>query len=259
MVTETSDKALFKARMQGFDLWLGGEVEPGGGDGLKVRGTAARYGDIIDHADEYLGPYQLRLMHGCFKRSMDQRNLYVKLQYNHKGQVLDSTKQNLKLHPYEDRLDFTAEMDPTDAFARSIHLGMAEGDLTGASVGMSVREYEWDNQGVMNIKEASLHGKDVSIVDTPAHPDCFSEISLGLATAPTRRATLDRLLQRFGAETLSNLRAMATELRLTEEGPADDLTDPEGEGKVDGDDASRERQMHLEAEELELAELTGWS
>ena len=255
---ETAE-ALYKSRMTGFDLWLGGQIEPAGGDGLKVQGTAARYGDIIDHADEFLGPYQLRLQQGCFKRSLDQRNLYVKLQYNHKGQVLDSTKQNLKLLPYEDRLDFTGEMDPADAFSRSIHLGMSEGDIAGASVGMSVREYEWDDRGVMNIKEASLHGKDVSIVDTPAHPDCFSEISLGMATAPTRRATLERLLDKFGAETLANLQTMAKELRLSERvAPAKDLTDEDEVGNVGVEDASRERLMHLEAEELELAELTGW-
>lgn len=213
-LSEAEVQAL-RARLQNVYVRLdgGGTVEHDGtGDGtLRIRGVAARTGEVLDKGLPEFGSDQLVLSEGCWTRSMAQLSdrSPVVLLYNH-----DHSRPAYASHTSKSergRLDlsevtatefrWSATLDDSDPTAVALYKALQDDRYSGSSLGGTIRKYKFDGP-VLNVVELGVdRNGDVSVVPTPANPRCRAEITLSLSKGPEwRRPLIEVLLADFPDE-----------------------------------------------------------
>lgn len=104
---------------------------------------------------------------GAFARSIAQRGDKVRLLANHDQRSFPIGKPD-RLYELADGLYLEARMAPTRDGDEALAL-VADGYVTGLSVGFREVDAIWDREGTREVREAALH--EISLVAFPAYED----------------------------------------------------------------------------------------
>ena len=153
MPTEVRDSEFLELR--------GSEV-----DGRELEGVAATYNDWVD-----VGPFQERMAPGVFDTTLSRHKDDIKLLVSHENRAIPVATP-VEWRRFEDRLVGVWRFGSHDE-AVKVHRAVAEGMLTGLSVGFNPGKSDgdsvWsDDGGQVTRHQARL--LEVSLVATPANP-----------------------------------------------------------------------------------------
>lgn len=160
---------LAERRMLSADVELREDSE-GSGD-FTFSGMVTTYGEPYKVSD-----YRETIAPDAFKDYLENRDNNVMLLVSHGGLPLASRQgKTMEATSTKDGVEIKASLSKDDPEARSIASKVKRGDVTGMSVGMIIRDEDWNDDGSeRTITRADLF--EASITAMPANPATSAEV-----------------------------------------------------------------------------------
>jgi uncharacterized protein len=220
--------------------------EPGEGEAPKITGYASVFNKL---SEPIMGLFRERVEPGAFAPVLS-RNPDVRALFNHSPDYVLGRSKAGTLRMEEDQKGLKVEIDPPDTqFARDLMVSIRRGDISGMSIGFTVKSDQWDgldSEGKKLPTRTVLEFGDlydVSVVTNPAFP-ATTVSARSLVDGMTALAECDGLT----ADDLARARAAVGAIEARVAAPA---AEPEPEGAPAAVDeswkiAAAHRRRHLE-------------
>lgn len=200
------------------------ELRDASNGNLHFTGYAAVWEAPYEVTDRF-GTFTEVVARGALARTLG-RNPDVVLNINHDGLPLArTTAGTLRLGADEHGFHVEADLEPRDPDVESVRYKLERGDLTDMSWAFRVIDDVWTEDDTHRmIREANIHGGDVSIVTTGANPATTANPlrmadAIALFTDPSALAEC-RSREDFDLEALKRLSVVVGEVLREEEPPA---------------------------------------
>ena len=201
-------------------------------DGLgRFSGTASTYGNI-----DQVGDVMVR---GCFDRSIAQKGKHFPLLWTHD---MTDVIGSFDVISTEDALRIEGKFNMDVQRGKEGYALLKAGDISGLSIGFTIKDCDWDSDGNRLIKEADLW--EVSLVAFPCNLQAFAEAKNMDILKKDDYQDLDEetraKLKKLIRDALEDIENEDKENGEPEKDPEDDAPEDETENKSDEDATDEE-------------------
>jgi len=197
----------------------------------RFSGIASTYGN-----KDQVGDVMIR---GCFDRSISEKGKHFPLLWSHS---MDDVIGSFDVASTEDALRIEGKFNMGVQRGKEGYALLKAGDITGLSIGFTIKDCDWDADGNRLIKEADLW--EVSLVAFPCNLEAYAEAksmkalngkSLKDLDEEDREALKD-LIREALAEIEDETEEPEDDPEQTEKGESEDETEKKSDEDTDEDD-----------------------